>query len=771
MEIESKSIVDFKVSRRFKVALSFPGEHRELVEKIADGLVSDWGKEQILYDKYHRAELARLNLDTYLQGLYSCDSDMVVVFICDNYQDSTWCGIEWRAIRKLMNQKDMVERIMFIRCGTGMVDGIFDSVDGYIDSNNVSVDEIVSDIIKRHGMIISAQLPQRFFSVCKKIVETMKEEAENEISYFSISDEDIKSVKSLFDSGLYIEPNIDLKISSNSNKPTIIIGKGGYGKSLFLIKRFIDAADKFLISNDTDFSDISVPFYCQIRKLDESTKTILDFIDVNYKSYKKYFDSEISLKISFYLDGLDELKQDFYKFTETDIFKNCILITSREYFYNEKQLLDFFLPPANIGKWNDSEIKNFIEKYCQDKNIRERAINFICGKNNGIFSPLLISLFLYIIEENHPWGEEADDCLIEVSILNGAIKKYIKREIGKNKDSIIVTTAITIIAEACWLHYKYSHSNNNNNRYTYENYKNKISEFLKIDEKFVDKYIKIVLKEQECGVTYTIHEEIYEFLIAKRIIGLISQNREIDDIFSMNYKPEIFGYITSLCKYSGCYLDVAKYCKEHYTQKLEHSNLNNSKDLIFLIDSIMLYARSGLQGSEGFIIEQIKKRPRTDYTILCVLYDIIIQYADSVSTHQDYEEDFYNRLSQDEIFEKVHRGCRLTYYHCVKPEEGYIIKGDQGKCDWSLLFDKIKKHFQEQNHSDRHYFLRRVELLTIKKLLDTDHINNESPVFKEDLRTFLSKIKLELYEKAKKGDPFDIKAKECYDSHFNDFYV
>lgn len=39
-------------TRRFRVALSFPGEHRERVEKIAEALGEKLGRDRVLYDKW-----------------------------------------------------------------------------------------------------------------------------------------------------------------------------------------------------------------------------------------------------------------------------------------------------------------------------------------------------------------------------------------------------------------------------------------------------------------------------------------------------------------------------------------------------------------------------------------------------------------------------------------------------------------------------------------------------------------------------------------------
>jgi len=45
-------------SKRFQIALSFPGEHRGFVERVADFLSAKTGRDRVLYDRYYEAELA-----------------------------------------------------------------------------------------------------------------------------------------------------------------------------------------------------------------------------------------------------------------------------------------------------------------------------------------------------------------------------------------------------------------------------------------------------------------------------------------------------------------------------------------------------------------------------------------------------------------------------------------------------------------------------------------------------------------------------------------
>jgi len=132
---------------RFTVALSFPGESRQTVEPVADLLASKYGKDKVLYDKYHAAELARINLDSYLQQLYHDESSLIVVFFCENYQKKRWCGIEWRAIRDLI-ETEKSEQIMLLRIDKSKMSGVF-SIDGYIDIAECSSTEIYDYIVKR----------------------------------------------------------------------------------------------------------------------------------------------------------------------------------------------------------------------------------------------------------------------------------------------------------------------------------------------------------------------------------------------------------------------------------------------------------------------------------------------------------------------------------------------------------------------------------------------------------------------------------------------
>jgi hypothetical protein len=133
-------------SRRFAVALSFPGEARKRVAAIAKHLATALGKNRVLYDKFYEAEFARPNLDVYLQGLYHDEALLNVVFLCAAYNQKEWCGLEWRAIRDLIKQRK--PDIMFLRLDDGDVASVY-SIDGYADIRDRSDEQAAALIMER----------------------------------------------------------------------------------------------------------------------------------------------------------------------------------------------------------------------------------------------------------------------------------------------------------------------------------------------------------------------------------------------------------------------------------------------------------------------------------------------------------------------------------------------------------------------------------------------------------------------------------------------
>lgn len=140
---------------RFDVALSFPGEHRPYVERVAAKLGESLGPNACFYDKNYRAQLAAPNADLLLQAIYRERSDLVVAFICREYDEKKWCGIEWRKIRERLSDGGEAE-IMYVRLGSGDVEGMT-TLDGYVDAREEERPEAVAGLIVERLQVVKSR--------------------------------------------------------------------------------------------------------------------------------------------------------------------------------------------------------------------------------------------------------------------------------------------------------------------------------------------------------------------------------------------------------------------------------------------------------------------------------------------------------------------------------------------------------------------------------------------------------------------------------------
>lgn len=131
----------------FQVAVSFPGEHRPYVLSVVNALRPSLGTDEIFYDHDFQAQLARPNVDIVLQDIYRKRSALVVVFLCKEYAQKQWCGLEWRAIRDIIKNRND-DQIMFVRFDDEPVEGLF-SIDGYLDARTYSPENVAEFVLTR----------------------------------------------------------------------------------------------------------------------------------------------------------------------------------------------------------------------------------------------------------------------------------------------------------------------------------------------------------------------------------------------------------------------------------------------------------------------------------------------------------------------------------------------------------------------------------------------------------------------------------------------
>src|SRR5260370_22599219 len=76
------------LNRKYHVALSFAGEDREYVKRVAAQLIAE-GVE-VLYDEFEEAALWGKNLYTHLRDVYENKALFTVMFISEHYKNKVW---------------------------------------------------------------------------------------------------------------------------------------------------------------------------------------------------------------------------------------------------------------------------------------------------------------------------------------------------------------------------------------------------------------------------------------------------------------------------------------------------------------------------------------------------------------------------------------------------------------------------------------------------------------------------------------------------------
>ncbi|MBI3423769.1 MAG: AAA family ATPase [Acidobacteria bacterium] len=110
-------------------------------------LAAKFGKDKILYDKYHEAEFARYDLGIYLPKLYREQADLVVAVICPSYDQKQWTGWEWMAIYAQLTKREG-QNIMLTRFDYAQVEGLFDAA-AFVELDEKSPEQTAKLILER----------------------------------------------------------------------------------------------------------------------------------------------------------------------------------------------------------------------------------------------------------------------------------------------------------------------------------------------------------------------------------------------------------------------------------------------------------------------------------------------------------------------------------------------------------------------------------------------------------------------------------------------
>jgi hypothetical protein len=130
---------------KYDVTLSFAGEDREYVEKVANTLLEN--NVKVFYDKFEEVDLWGKDLGLHFDYVYRKGAKYCVPFISEHYKKKIWTNHEIRtAISRAIETN--VEYILPTRFDDTEIDGIRPTL-GFLDLRKISAEKLAHLIIKK----------------------------------------------------------------------------------------------------------------------------------------------------------------------------------------------------------------------------------------------------------------------------------------------------------------------------------------------------------------------------------------------------------------------------------------------------------------------------------------------------------------------------------------------------------------------------------------------------------------------------------------------
>jgi len=162
---------------QYDVSLSFAGEDRAYVRKVAD-ILRERGLK-VFYDEYEKAELWGKDLYAHLADVYQNAGRYCVIFISKHYAKKLWSNHE-RENAQARAFREHEEYILPARFDDTAIPGLRDTV-GYVDLKSVKPADLADLIIKKIGIPEKSEYlpphPDRLFRRLGLSTESQRERA------------------------------------------------------------------------------------------------------------------------------------------------------------------------------------------------------------------------------------------------------------------------------------------------------------------------------------------------------------------------------------------------------------------------------------------------------------------------------------------------------------------------------------------------------------------------------------------------------------------
>lgn len=508
-----------------------------------------------------------------------------------------------------------------------------------------------------------------------------------------------------------------------------IYGQPGSGKSTLLGKAFLEHA-KISLGKGTN----RLPFYVSLRGRGiDFTFSFEDFIS---NCFETLFQKEVYPAIElthiepiFYLDALDEIsedigKLDLRKLYDSDMFQRPFLLSCRSRFADE-HLNDVTFGSrlshiVNLQPWDKETTKKYIKEFCRLQNRiemapeMERAFQEQPGMDEISNNPLLLTLFLWVVQESNmslPLDVRGKRTLFDKSL-----ELWAKRELGRldmNGTPSARSTIKSVLSGwelGAWEIYRSRFKSVN--KLTMPEMLRKIISSrpdlhnICVNEMFLGLFVIRPYSEEVIGM---LHEQLLEHLTARSIAkGMREDIYPFPGSLNNAIRYEINRVIRSIWRDAST-SDLQNTLTNLWDVYNNAIGKEDSASILIRNQAAYYIGRLGLS-------EAIPKLRQADKIETNIFVKLSIGFGLIKLCQFDVEEQIYTKLMQDDNWDSCNRGYHLAYYRDWQPD-GSPPYQDPGNIAWNNTMSALLRHIN--SHEQRHIAMRRVELFTIRRLIET----------------------------------------------------
>lgn len=565
----------------------------------------------------------------------------------------------------------------------------------------------------------------------ENLVKRQKEKLENRHTSTGLS----LSLGDVFSRGYYLEPSfeqesgclqagmsLDKRIQNTlqNNSSVLAFGEAGYGKTTILAKSYLSHVDDFL-----ENGSYHIPFYLWLKKktcdyhFDFLTYINESFADVLGKAAYPYIDLS-TIYPYFYLDGFDEIAEtmtpvEVKQISQTEIFSYPILLTCRQQYafryITNSDFADKFGIRIKINTWDTTMAKQYIDNFCKIKGKNADfaiTIHQLLAGNHALRdmlnSPLLITMLLWIVEQNRMNIPETIHTRVELFKI--CVDELANRELTRLEQSKVPTSNIvTMWSYSAWEIY---YNNLKNSETRFSTLIPRLRELFADGLEYSEAYFEALFDSVGDKILGTFHEQFLEFFTANSMcIACRKSQYPFPEFLNYVIRPEINRYFRAIL-HEYPEKEQRDIIANLYDQYLKNLGDDSFDAVLKRVHAIYHIGRFSIPDVQNLLDKVFKIE--THISVRLSLFFGVIKMG-----NLDEEQNFFELLTTDNNYNEANRGYHIAYYSDAIMGNSLPFKDNIQKT-WDGTLRAFLRHFKSED--EKHYFLRRIDLVTMRHLVE-----------------------------------------------------